>query len=102
MVLRLCAIKISNRDYNILPQQHGSTNVKEILYSMNKGNIKELINSKSVYLGPVLRMINTNISKLEDVVARRKVNKNFIHCLMEVEIGAMVFIWLERNLDQES
>ena len=57
-----------------------SCGVKKILYEGNVDEIKDLIISKDIYLGPVLRMINMEGSKIEDLMSRRDLNKCFLNC----------------------
>ena len=76
--------------------------VKKILYEQNVDEIKDLIISKDIYLGPVLRMINMEGSEIEDLMSRRDLNKCFLNCVIEVEGGhPKAFLWLKRNVDYE-
>ena len=74
----------------------------DILYGDNQSEIKSLVSSKSAIklsqLKRVLRMINLGGHRYEDLDSRRKVNKKFLDCLVEIEGSKPnALIWLKKH-----
>ena len=111
--IKLCflACKISDKNNNTVAEnipleERNSPTIMEILHGDDKIAIKKLISEEShenTQLKQNLRMINLDGSGLQDLDARRMVNKSFLDCLMEVQLTRpAVLIWLKKHIEFET
>ena len=79
--------------------------VMEVLCSGDKSAMKEIIcneNGGNRELNQVLRIVNIDGSGPQDVDSRRKINKFFMNCLIETQLGLPeALIWVKKHLDPE-
>ena len=76
--------------------------IVERVQSTNTNIVSSLITSEDPKIGQVLRMLNMEGSEAEDLERRRKVNKHFVKCLVEVKSGLpSALLWLKANFDME-
>ena len=90
----------------ISSHQENIFKIVEILYESNEMDtvsLKRLIltyDSNNIPLKTILRMINMNDP--ENVHERRRINKRFLDCLVEVtSSGPLALIWLKKNIDYD-
>ena len=102
--------KIIQKDKNVIGykiplQETNSTNVFDILHGTDQIAVKELIINKTAGHGQLkqaLLIINTDCSGNQEVVLRRKVNKFFMECLVDVQLSSnAAFIWLKKYMQPE-
>ena len=96
---------------NIPLLEQNSLNAIEILhgyhhshgYTYDKIAIKKLIraeSSENIQLKQILRMINMKGMGSQDLTTRRRVNKCFMDCLVDVQRGnPAALVWLKKHID---
>ena len=86
-------------------QEPNSSNIFDFLHGTDQIAVKELIINETAGNGQLkqaLLIINTDCSGNQEVAVRRKVNKFFMECLVDVQLSsAAAFIWLKKYMEPE-
>ena len=97
---------IQKRTENIPLQEQDSFHIPNILYGDDRSAIKRIISSMSSdnnRLITILCMINTRGSGSKNRQERRKINKLFLECLVDVKGSRpLALIWLKKHVSSET